>query len=49
MTGNLKTHNELPVTQDSLFPMKTTSFRFRMFCPVFRKVILEESERDKLT
>ena len=44
MTRDLKTHNKLPVTQDSLFPfMKTPSFRLRMFSPVFRKVILEES------
>ena len=41
---DLKTHNELSVTQESLFPsVKTTSFRLRMFCPVFRKEILEES------
>lgn len=41
--------DELPVTQDSLFPIKTTSFCFRIFFPVFREVILKEpSERGEL-
>lgn len=46
--GDLKTHNELSVTQDSSFP--STSFCFRMFGPVYCNVILEEfSGRDELT
>ena len=51
MTGDLKTHNELSATQDSLFPsMKTTSFHLRMFSPVFCKVILKKSSgRGELT
>ena len=41
---DLKTYNELSMSQEPLFPsMKKTSFRLRMSCPVFPKVILEES------
>ena len=49
--GDLKTQIKKFEWHKILFPLvKTTSFRFRMFCPVFRKVILEESsERDELT
>ena len=47
--GFENSNNELSVTQDSLFPsMKTTNFRFRMFCPVFGKAILKESSERRI-